>query len=89
MTIQRTLFASGVILALSQSALSSGSSYELVRPAINSGGGSASVGDLVLRTTLGQELAGISRGERYALQVGFWTAREINSIFADGFEATP
>lgn len=88
MIIQRTLLACSAIVALSHSA-ASGGSYELSRVTINSGGGTITAADLQARTTLGQNLAGIARGDGYALQVGFWTASEIGSIFEDGFEETP
>jgi len=88
MLIHHTLFSCCAMLVLSLSAISGGS-YQLTRISINGGGGMADSAEWQLRSTLGQPQAGISGGEDYALQVGFWTASDIGSIFEDGFEETP
>ena len=88
MSIPKALLTCGVILALSQSH-ASGGGYELSRVTLNGGGGEVSSGQHALRFTLAQNVAGISRGESTALQVGFWAAADVGSIFEDGFEEAP
>lgn len=88
MSIHRIVIASSLLLSTNPAA-PSGNAYELTRVTINSGGGDVAQGELVLRSTLGQNLAGTSRGEGYALQLGFWTAADLGSVFKDDFEETP